>query len=588
MDEHIEKSKDFYRQGVKVGVYICHCGGNISDVIDVKEVVKALSSYHGVAVSTDYVFMCSSTGQTLIEDDIKNKGINRVVIAACSPTLHKLTFRGTLERAGLNPYLYEHVNIREQDSWVHKSNKKAATQKAIRLVKAAVEKISRQNPLSAIRVSAEKAIAVVGGGIAGMNAALSLAKLDYKVYLIEKENRLGGRLNDLGNIYPGGARASDIVSGLEKEIRNLKNIEILENSELKEVSGYVGNFEIEIGNSIDKSSKKFKAGSIIITSGHKNYIPYDGEYGYLLNEKIITLPKFIEMLKSDERGEAFKEIKNIAFIHCVGSRHIQGVDKLPEGRKLNEYCSRICCTSTIYSINQLLDKYPQIQVYDFYRDIRTYGLQHESYYEDLSKKGVVFFRYADTERPIVKVSDGKISISAKDVLTWNEEIEVDADMLVLSTGIMPADISLIVDKLKLPIGTDGFLLEAHPKLRPVEVPNLGIYIGGTAQAPMDSIEASYGGKAAASKAALLLSSGEIILDPFVAFVDRELCDGCEKCVSECLYPGAIVMEEGKARVLSPLCKGCGACAAICPKRAINLAGYSLDQLDAMVDAIAKE
>ncbi len=585
-DKSAEQSRDFYRQDVKVGVYVCHCGGNISDIIDVEDVARDLSDYPGVSVSRNYIFMCSSTGQGLVEEDIRTKGINRVVIAACSPALHELTFRGTLERAGLNPYLYEHVNIREQGSWVHKSNKKAATEKSKKLIRAAVEKICRQNPLEAIRVNAARSIAVIGGGVAGMSAALSLGRQGFNVYLIEKENRLGGKLNSLWKAYPSEEDGEKTLEELEKDISSLNNINIYLESEVKKIDGYVGNFSVEI---VKKGSpEKIKVGALVITTGYVHYIPFEGEYAYKTTKKVVTLPDFIEMLKDDEKNGSLKNVKSVAFIHCVGSRQNPSLDKPQKDEKVNDYCSRTCCTSALFRIKQLLEKYPDKKIFDFYRDIRTYGLQHESYYEELSKKGVLFFRYPEDTRPQVEVKGDKLEVKSKDILTWNEEVSVEVDMVVLLTGVMPADISVIVDDLKLPIGSDRFILEAHPKLRPVEVPNLGIYIGGTAQAPMDLLEAAYGGKAAASKASMLLSKGEISLDPFVASVNPELCDGCEKCIGECLYPGAIVMENGKAKVIPALCKGCGACAAVCHTRAINVAGYSLEQIDAMVEAISKE
>ncbi len=586
VDTHMEPNvQDINTEIPKIGVYLCHCGGNISDVVNIDEVIKVIENYPGVVEARNYVFMCSLTGQGLIEEDIRTKGINRVVVSACSPGLHELTFRGALQRAGLNPYLYEHVNIREQDSWVHKHDRKAATEKAVRLVIAAIEKVSRQDPLTPILVNAEKSVVIFGAGVSGLNAALTVAGNNLKAYLVEKSDALGGHLMDLKSVYPGREDARILLNQLIDDVQADPNIEILTGTEVSSVSGYVGNFSVELAAKGEK--KQLKAGSIIVTTGVKSYQPFEGEFGYRQSPKVVTLPEFIARL---DDADYFRKIKSVSFLHCVGSRQHDDLDRPQADGKVNLYCSRICCTATLFAIQNMLDKYPHIQAFDFYKDLRTYGLKHEAIYEDLSKRSVLFFRFPEDSLPEITLGES-VRIKSKDVLTWNEEVEVESDLLVLSTGVMPNEIDTLVHSMKLPVGNDRFLLEAHPKLRPVEVPNLGVFIAGGAQAPMDITEAATGGRAAAAKASLLLSS-EIKLDPFVARVAPALCIGCEACVQECLYSGAIIMEDGpggkKARVIEALCKGCGACAAVCPTRAINVAGYSLDQLDAMVESIAKE
>lgn len=586
-----------YRQKPKVAVYVCHCGGNISDVVDVKKVADELSKYHDVAISREYAFMCSSTGQDYIVEDIQKNGINRVVIAACSPALHELTFRGALQRAGLNPYLYEHVNIREQVSWVHKNDKEGATKKAIALVKAGVEKVLRQDPLNSIRVEAVKRVAVIGGGISGMRAALSAASNGLEAVIIEKTDKLGGRLNRSGNVYPSGEKAVDIVLRLSKEVLSNPKIKVYYNAEITFVSGYVGNFQINVKKK-DETYDKVKAGAIIIATGFDTYKPYDGEYGYGNSKYILTLPEFIEILEKSEPGRFVymnRDIKSVAFIHCVGSRQIDGIDKPGKSGKVNDYCSRVCCTSIIHTANRLKSKYPYVDVFDIYTDIRTYGMEHEDYYKESSKNDVIFFRRPLEERPVVEVGD-KITVKTKDVLTMNEDMEMEVDMLVLGVGMVPNDISDLVEYMKLPRSADGFLQEVHPKLRPVEVANNGIFIAGTSQGPMDIVESLHASNTAAVKAASLLAEGDIPLEPFVAVVDEDKCTGCGLCPKECSYAGALTMVEkevkGKkklvAEVNAALCKGCGACVAVCQPRAIDIAGWKLEQFEAMVDAIAKE
>ncbi len=587
-----------YRQKPKVAVYVCHCGGNISDVIDVKRVAAELSKYPNVAISREYAFMCSSTGQDFVVDDIKNNGINRVVIAACSPFLHELTFRGALNRAGLNPYLYEHVNIREQSSWVHKNDKEGATLKAISLVKAGVEKILRQDPLNSIRVEALHSVAVIGAGIAGLRAALSCAENGLDVTIIEKSDSIGGNLRRSGNIYPTGEKASSIPENLSKKVLSMKNVKIYTQAEISFVGGYVGNFQLNVKKS-DGNFEKVKAGAIIVATGFNHYIPHEGEYGWKKSTFVLTLPQFNELLEQSAGSEIEiegKKIKSVAFMHCVGSRQIDGIDKPGKNGKVNDYCSRICCTAIIHSANRLKEKFPYVDVFDIYTDMRTYGMHHEKYYKDASKNDVIFFRRPLEERPVVEIGSDSIKIKTKDVLTMNEEMEIEADVLVLGTGIVPNDISDLVEYLKLPRGSDSFLQEVHPKLRPVEVSNNGIFIAGTAQGPMDVMETLQAANTAAVKAAALLSSPDIPLDPFVAVVDEDKCTGCGLCLAECSYSGALTMMEKevngkkkKVAVVNPaLCKGCGACVAVCEPRAINVAGWTLDQFDAMVEAIAKE
>jgi len=577
--------------GVKTGIYVCHCGGNISDIIDVKEVVAKATALPGVAVAREYAFMCSDPGQGLIVEDIRAGRIDRVVVAACSPTLHELTFRNALIRAGLNQYLFEHINIREQASWVHKSDKAGATAKAIRLVAAGAAKVALQGPLENLTVDAVQAVAVIGGGVAGMQAALALSAAGFRVALIEKMPFLGGKLLDLDTLYPDGEKASDFLAPLVEAVSNDANIDVRCECEAEEITGFVGNFKLRIG-----QGGEFVAGAIVIATGFENYQPKTGEMG--LGEpasNVITLPAFHAILKRHDAvaggpGLAVvgRTIENIAFVHCVGSRQAEGVDQPQADGKVNDYCSRVCCTATLHAIKELTMRFPAIRIFDVYRDIRAYGRGHEEIYEKVAQFGTIFFRHEQDQPPVVKNG----SVTVKDVLTWNEVLEIQADLIVLATGMMPHPISQLVEQLRLPRGSDRFLLEAHPKLRPVEIANSGIFLAGTCQGPMDVRETSAAARAAASKVSALLGSGKISLDPFVARVNHDRCDGCGVCLGECSYPGAIAMSETsggpRAIVSGALCKGCGACVAVCPHQAIDVAGWGMDQFDAMVDAIVAE
>lgn len=587
-EESIPVKKPF--DDIRVGVYVCHCGGNISDIVDTKAVADAIGQDPNVKVARDYVFMCSDPGQQLIIDDIIANNINRVVVAACSPSLHELTFRNALIRAGLNPYFYEHVNIREQVSWVHKGDHPGATAKAIRLTAAGVAKIVRQDALEPIEVDANGHVLVIGAGVAGLRAALTLAQRGLGVTVVEKSAIAGGRMADLDTVYPTAEKASELLAELSDAVTHNPKIELLTNTEVSAIDGFVGNFKIALS-----SQTQILAGAIIIATGFDHYTPYDGEFGYRTSPEVVTLPEFNQMLLSlpASKGQLRhngREIQDIAFIHCVGSRQVEGIHQPQPDGKVNDYCSRVCCTSTLHTIEQTLNRFPDINIYDLYKDIRTYGRGHEDYYERASKQGVLFFRYNDDALPeFVPGSDGKQpSLKVTDWLTWGEEVTIPVDMVVLATGMVPRDISNIVSMLKLPVGADRFLQEVHPKLRPVELANNGVMIAGTCQGPMDINEACVAAGAAASKASILLSNPTIEIDPFVARVDNDKCDGCQLCLAECEYRGALTIVDEKATVNPAICVGCGACVAVCPPRAINIAGWTLDQFDAMIDAITAE
>jgi len=344
---------------------------------------------------------------------------------------------------------------------------------------------------------------------------------------------------------------------------------------------------------------EIEAGAVVVATGFDHYAPRKGEYGYQRIPQVLTLPEFIRWLSVLEPGSGLPEhegspVAGVAFIHCVGSRQAEGVNKPQADGRINEYCSRVCCTATLQAVCDLQKKRPDVATYDFYQDIRAYGRGHEEYYERASKGGTVFVRWKDEEPPTVakaKPDDGSAAlVRARDGLTWGEEVEAAVDLVVLAVGMQPADVSTLVESLKLPVGADRFLQEVHPKLRPVELSVNGVLVAGTSQGPKDITEAVASASAASAKAIGLLSVGHVELDPFVAHVDATLCEGTGACVAECPYDGALELRDyaggGKRAVVNPaLCSGCGACVAVCPTRAIDLAGWTLDQYDAMVDAI---
>ena len=606
----------------KVGVYVCHCGGNISNTVDVEKVVEAASKMQGVTVAKRNMFMCSDPGQDLIINDLKEGKIDRVVVAACAPSLHELTFRSAILRAGMNPYLYVHANIREQVSFVHEGDD--ATKKAIAVVAAAVGKVKEVAPLETTSVNVHGHATVVGAGVAGLKSALDMAKRGLKVAIVEKSPFLGGQTALLDRLYPYGDKTGDIITTLAREVAAHPNIEIHTCSEVVKQEGYIGNFKLTILKkppveekdlaNLDrvatgsagsnefipfvgifnasppegKEEFQFETGAIVIATGFSAYVPKDGEYGYNEFPEVITLRDLIRELAENKGNGEFltingRTIKSVAMIHCVGSRQVEGIHEPDEKGYLNPNCSRTCCTGLLHSALEILNRHPGTAIFDVYRDIRTYGRSHEELYAEASGKGVRFVRFDVENQPAVKKNDEgyALSVLAKDNLLQNEELEIPADLVVLAAGMHPGKIEPLIDLLKIHCGADGFLLEVHPKLRPVEVFTAGIYLAGSCQAPMDVTEATAAASAAASKASILLGKGEVSLEPFVSTVDKEACAKCLTCVRTCPFDVPIIEEDG-AYINPAACYGCGACVSACPGGAISLAQYDNREIGAQV------
>jgi heterodisulfide reductase subunit A len=672
----ITQQSDSPGQEARIGVYTCHCGGNVSDVIHCERVAKTLSKLPNVVVSRTHMAMCSDAGQAMIEDDIREQGINRVVVGACAPSLHEQTFRGTVTRAGLNPYLYCHVGVREQASWVHNSDPEGATNKAIRLMSAGIAKARLLQPLVPIRLDAEQHALVIGGGVAGLRAAWDIARQGIRVTLIEKSPFLGGRMAQLESMFPTGETARQALHDLIEKVLAHPQITVHTRAELAAVKGYVGDFQAHIrqgsrgisddfaridaavaacpvevpdefnyglstrkaiylaypgcypatpaidwenctqcgaclkvngrGISLENETETFevKVGAVVVATGFNLYELRPGEYGYGELPEVITLPKLIRLLALTGKGEELRwngrPVQNIAFIHCVGSRQIEGIHEPQPDGQVNNYCSRVCCTATLHTVDELRERFPNVNVFDIYQDIRTYGRGHEDYYTQASAKQVRFLRFHGDEMPqVLPAPQGDthpVLVKVKDYLTWGEEIEVPVDLVVLVVGVVPRQIDDLVKMLKISPGTDRFLLEVHPKLRPVETAVPGIVLAGTAQGPMNTQESCAAASAAAAKVSVLLGQGVVELKPFVAWVDPERCEGSGQCLEVCCYEDAISLQPfsvngrqvQKAVVTPANCAGCGACVSACPNRAIEVQGWTLEQYKAMVDAIAAD
>jgi len=567
-----------------LGVYICHCGGNISDYVDVEKVAEAVRDDDSVAAVKTNIFTCSDAAQQDMINEIQERKLNGIVIASCSPKLHLNTFKAMAERAGLNPYQYTQVNIREQCSWAHTHSKEAATEKAISLVRAGIARTALSKPLSRLRVDTTPAALVIGAGVAGLRAALALSDMGISVFIIEQSEQAGGMVCKWGKMFPDDKKGSDIISLLLHKISERENISLFTNSRIVEKNGNVGKFSVKIAvKSGDLIS--LTVGGIIVTTGFHPYEPVNGEFGCGM-DGVMTLPQYKELLARAESSLKYssKDINSIVYIYCVGSRQ-----HLKENNA-HTYCSRYCCTAAVHAALQGSELKPDLQQYHIFRDIRTYG-KYEVLYNEALKRGSVFLRYEENNPPQVISQGGKLTVLVKDYLTGGQEIEINPDLVVLVTGMEPAYNTELVNVLKLPIGKDGFYNEIHPKLKPVETVIDGLFIAGAAQGPKTAAESIASSLAASSKLAALLLKGYIDLEPLVAKVDTSLCTWCGACEQACPY-GAVehLHCDGKeiAGINPILCKGEGACVPVCPYNAIDVEGYSGRQITAMIDALAAE
>jgi heterodisulfide reductase subunit A len=568
----------------RIGAYICYCGGNISDYVDVEKVREAVKDEPGVIIAKTTMFACSDAAQQEMIDDIKQEHLDGLVVASCSPKLHLFTFKGTASRADLNPYQYVQVNLREQVSWAHTDDRVGATDKAIRLVRAGIAKAGLTEPLEPIRIDTVPQALVIGAGIAGMRAAIGLADLGIHVFLVERSPELGGWIGKLGEIYPYGKKGSELIAKLVAEVTKRDNIAVFTEAQMVEKSGCVGNFEVKVEvKGRDRIS--LNVGTIIVATGFDGYTPKQGEFGFGM-KGVLTLPEFRELLDNANGMLTYngKEVRRISYIYCVGSM------QRPDVEPPHFYCSRYCCSAAVHTSLLAGDKAGRLRQYHLFRDMRTYG-KFESLYTQARESGAIFVKFNPDEPPNVERKDGELMVRVKDLLTNGEEIELANDLVVLVTGMVPRKNERLVDALKLPQSIDGFFNEIHPKLRPVETVIDGVLIAGTCQGPKTSAESVASALAAAAKAAPIMMKGYVELAPLIAAVDPERCEWCGLCNQACPYNALDrVPYNGKeiASVNEALCKGCGACVPICPQDALDVKGYTDAQMRAMIQALAKE
>jgi heterodisulfide reductase subunit A len=548
---------DVSGQEPRIGVFVCHCGVNIGSVVDVSAVVEYAKTLPNVVYAGEDLYSCSQDVQQKIKQKIEEYNLNRVVVAACTPRTHEQLFQETLREAGLNPYLFEMANIRDQCSWVHMDEKDKATEKSKDLVRIAVAKSRLLEPLKKVKISVKKSALVIGGGLSGLVSALELSNQGFEVHLVEKTEKLGGNLVRVHRTLTDD-NPQRLLPILIRDVYTTPKIHVHTGATITAVEGFVGNFK-----TILSTNKVIEHGVFIIATGGIEYKP--SEYFYGRNPNVLTQLELEENLATNKF-----DARTVVMIQCVGSRNEE-----------RGYCSRICCSHAIKNALKIKELYPDTNVYILYKDIRTYGFK-EGYYKKASEQGVIFVRYDDSNKPFV---DENLNVTISDCIT-NDKILIKADMIVLSTGILPnPDNEKLSKLLKVPLSKDNFFLEAHMKLRPVEFATDGIFLCGLAHSPKSIDESISQAYATVSKACTILSKSEIESDALVAVVDDSKCRRCNICTELCEYEAIQLIEvngTSKLMINTVLCKGCGSCAVDCPTGAIKVYGFTLDQIENMV------
>jgi heterodisulfide reductase subunit A len=564
------EERDVSGEEPRVGVFVCHCGANIGRVVDVPSVVAYASTLHSVVHAQESLFACSTDNAQQIADTIREKGLNRVVVAACTPRTHEPLFRDTLREGGINQYFFDMANIREHCSWVHSREKAEATQKAKDLVRMSVARSALSEPLQESEVQVDKRALVVGGGLAGMTSALSLADQGFEVFLLEKNADLGGMARRIHYTLEG----MDVQAYLRDVIRKVyqhPSIHVSTDAAITETSGFVGNFRTKV--TLRGVVKEIRHGITIIATGAEEYKPT--EYLYGNDERVVTQVELGEKIANHD--EKVINAQSMVMIQCVGCRNEE-----------RNYCSRVCCSHAIKNALKLKELNPRMDIYVLFRDMRTYGFR-EDYYREASEKDVKFIRYEPNDKPLVEAGesdDGRpvLKVTVTDPIL-GKKLALDADLLALAAAVIPSATTHEISKLfKVPLNPDGFFQEAHVKLRPVDFAANGVFLCGTAHYPKHISEAVSQAYGAAGRAATILSKDKLTTEATIAHIVEGLCVGCQGCIEVCPY-GAISYDEGKAKceINAVLCKGCGGCAATCPSGSITLEGFRHDQIYAQIE-----
>lgn len=557
----------------RIGVFICRCGINIAGYMEIPELVEYAKTLPNVVYSMENKYSCSQLTQDIIKEKIEELNLNRVVVAACTPRTHEPLFQKTIREAGLNEYLFNFVSIRELDSWVHMHDKPKATDKAKDLIRMGVARVAAQKPESKIKGDVVPEALVVGGGVSGISAAMEIASKGFKVHVVEKEARLGGQLNLIYKINFDRIDSKQYLENILKEYNEMKNITTYLDSEVADIKGSIGDFDVKVINHKDQKTIPLNVGVIITTTGAYEYKP-EGWYHYGENENVMTQLELSDKLRNNE----LKDGENLVFIHCVGSRQ-------PEGGNGVTYCSLICCSESIRHALYVKENYPKSNIYVLYRDIRV-GTDEEPYYWK-ARENVNYIRF--NEYPEVEVKDSKLIVDVKDILT-QVDLSIEADKVVLSTPLIPYNTKKLGEQIKCARDQNGFFLEAHVKLRPVDFATDGIFLAGTCHGPKGIADSISQARAAAAHALIPLISGEVENEPLVSVVDPALCIACQKCEEVCNF-GAIGVNFDNEILVSKsnplLCKGCGDCSAACPAGAITMSHFADNQIYPMIEEAVK-
>ena len=553
------------KEDIRIGVYLCHCGSNIAGYLNMEELAEFSEKLPHVTFVQRNLYTCSEGGINEIKKGIKEQNLNRVVVASCTPRTHEPLFRSSCGEAGLNPYLFEMVNIRDQCSWVHMKEQEDGTNKAKDLIRMGVAKAALLEPQESIMSEVQVRALVIGGGIAGMTSALALANRGFEVVLVEKEEALGGMLNNLNKLGPTMKEANELVEEKTRAVTGHSNITVFTNAKITEVQGFIGKYKVDI--ETESGVKKIDIGVIIVATGGRAFVP-EGLYNYD-GKRVVTQIEMEKLLKDGlDPG-----IKNVVMIQCVGSRNEE-----------KPYCSRICCQTAVKNAMLIRELNPDAKVSILYRDMQMYGVENEEMFRDSKAKGVRYLNYDPANPPQVEPDKVRVYHAL-----LGRDIDLPADMVVISTPIVSQeDVEATSRLLRVPVDENGFFLEGHVKLKPLDFATDGIFLCGSAHFPANIREAIAQGLGAASRASIPLSKGSVIVEPIISVLaDKDACRGCGLCVALCPYGALEIQKTEKGRkvhVIDVACKGCGVCAATCYQHALSINSFTDDQIEAQLEA----
>jgi heterodisulfide reductase subunit A len=551
----------------RIGVFVCHCGSNINGLIDCKALAEYAKTLPNVVFTEDNLYTCSETGLAQIKNGIKDHNLNRVVVASCTPRTHEPLFRHCIEEEGVNEYLFNFVNIRDQLTWVHQKQPEDAFEKAKDVIRMGVAKAARLEALENITVDATRTAIVIGGGVSGMTAALSLANQGFETHLVEREKELGGRIKTLYKLFPNDQDSQVLLDNLKKNVENNKNLTVYTSAQVKNIEGFIGNFEVEVeqnGNSIELA-----IGVIIVAVGASLFTP-NGMFGYDGKTRI-TQHELEGKLQNNE-----VKAKNVVMIQCVGSRNEERL-----------YCSSVCCMTALKNALIIKENDPEANISILFRDLYTPGTYYEDYYRRAREEGIIFMEYNPEKEPLVEENQIKVYNEY-----LGEEMIIPYDLLVLSTPLVANnDNKALAQMLKVPLEENQFFLEAHVKLRPMDFATDGVYICGAAKWPVDITESITQGYAAASRASTIISHDTIEVEGATSFLpeyNKSLCSGCEVCITVCPYNAIRKNEDDEIEITQVLCKGCGVCGATCTNHAIIIRHFTDEQILSEIYAFGGE